>query len=179
MAARKTNRPSFHCSECGWTTGKWAGRCGECQAWGTVVESGADPTGPRTKAASTVATPAVPIDQVDAARAQFRSTGVSEFDRVLGGGLVPGAVVLLAGEPGVGKSTLALDVAARTAGQGSTALYLTGEESASQVRLRAERIGALEESLLLAAETDLGAVLAQITRATPDLLIVDSVQTIA
>ncbi|MGC0143026.1 DNA repair protein RadA [Pseudactinotalea sp. Z1732] len=172
-------RSAFRCSECGWTTSKWVGRCGECQAWGTVIEAGAEQGGPRTKAAASVRTPALPIEQVDSQRARFRSTGVSEFDRVLGGGLVPGAVVLLAGEPGVGKSTLVLDTAARTARAGATVLYITGEESASQVRLRAERIGALEPSLLLAAETDLGSVLAHIGKTTPDLVIVDSVQTIS
>jgi DNA repair protein RadA/Sms len=114
---------------------------------------------------------------VDSARAV--PTGISEFDRVLGGGLVPGAVVLLAGEPGVGKSTLLLDVAATAARNGRRVLYITGEESAGQVRLRAERIHALDGNLLLAAETDLGLVLGQVEATNPDLLIVDSVQTIA
>lgn len=108
-----------------------------------------------------------------------RPTGVNEFDRVLGGGLVGGAVVLLAGEPGVGKSTLLLDVAARSARAGATVLYVTGEESAGQVRLRAERIGALEDRLLVAAETDLGGVLAHIDAVEPHLILVDSIQTIA
>ena len=173
-------KQAYQCSECGWTALKWVGRCGQCQEWGTVTEStpGAHQAGPRTTATS-VRTPATPIGEVDAERARFQPTGVSEFDRVLGGGFVPGAVVLLAGEPGVGKSTLVLDAAAHTAAEGRTVLYITGEESASQVRLRAERIGALQPSLLLAAETDLGAVLAQIEQVRPDLLIVDSVQTIA
>jgi DNA repair protein RadA/Sms len=104
---------------------------------------------------------------------------VDEFDRVLGGGLVGGAVVLLAGEPGVGKSTLLLDVASRAASHGRRVLYVTGEESAAQVRLRAERIGALRPRLLLAAETDLATVLGHVEAAAPDLLVVDSVQTIA
>jgi DNA repair protein RadA/Sms len=104
---------------------------------------------------------------------------VHELDRVLGGGLVPGAVVLLAGEPGVGKSTLLLDVAARAARGGRRVLYVTGEESAGQVRLRAERIRALDPALLLAAETDLGTLLGHVDAVAPDLLVVDSVQTIA
>ena len=136
-----TRSPGHRCSECGWSTVKWVGRCGECQAWGTVSEIGAVRT--RTTAAVMVDRPAVRIGEVDARQAEARTTGVSEFDRVLGGGLVRGAVVLVAGEPGIGKSTLVLDVAARAARQDQTVLYVTGEESASQVRMRAERIEAI------------------------------------
>ena len=180
MAARTSTKVSgFRCSECGWTAVKWVGRCGECQAWGSVSEVGAVTV--RTTAATRVERPAIPIGQVDVRRAEARSTGVSEFDRVLGGGLVPGAVVLVAGEPGIGKSTLLLDVAARAArqGEGTTVLYVTGEESAAQVRMRAERIEAMAASLFLASETDLAAVLGQIDAVQPDLVVVDSVQTIA
>ena len=176
--ATKTTRSGYRCTECGWTSVKWVGRCGECQAWGTVVEAGG-PTVARTAPARHVATPAVPIAQIDGARAQARPTGVGEFDRVLGGGLVAGAVVLVAGEPGIGKSTLLLDVAARAATEGRTVLYVSGEETAAQVRSRAERIGALADGLYLASEHDLGAVLGQIERLAPDLVVVDSVQTIA
>lgn len=172
-------KPAYKCTECGWTTAKWVGRCPQCQAWGSVLEAGRPSSGPRTAAAAQVANPAVPIHEVDVESARAVPTGVEEFDRVLGGGIVPGAVVLLAGEPGVGKSTLLLDVAARTAGTGSKVLYITGEESASQVRLRAERIDALDDRLLLAAETDLATVLGQVGSQQPDLLVVDSVQTIA
>lgn len=129
--------------------------------------------------ATAPATAAVPIDEVAAHGAQARPTGVDELDRVLGGGLVPGAVVLLAGEPGVGKSTLLLDVAARSARAGRTVLYVTGEESTAQVRSRAGRIRALDPSLLLAAESDLAAVLGHIDACAPGLLVVDSVQTVA
>ncbi|MEO7060315.1 MAG: DNA repair protein RadA, partial [Lapillicoccus sp.] len=178
MATRTTPRSSgFRCSECGWTTLKWVGRCGECQAWGSVSEIGA--VGLRTTAATAVARPAVRIGQVDVQRAHARSTGVGEFDRVLGGGLVPGAVVLVAGEPGIGKSTLLLDVAARAARAGQDVLYVSGEESSAQVRMRAERIEAMAASLFLAAETDLATVLGQIATLQPDLVIIDSVQTIA
>jgi DNA repair protein RadA/Sms len=121
----------------------------------------------------------LPIAEVAPDSALTRPTGVDELDRVLGGGLVSGAVVLLAGEPGVGKSTLLLDVASRAAQQGRTVLYVSGEESAGQVRLRAERIGALRPRLLIAAETDLGTVLGHVQQSAPDLLVVDSVQTIA
>ncbi|RKW69617.1 DNA repair protein RadA [Galactobacter caseinivorans] len=173
----KTKTPGYRCSECGWTTAKWVGRCGECQAWGTVDEVGL--VSSRTTPAASVANPAQPIGQVDAATAGYRPTGVTELDRVLGGGLVPGAVILLAGEPGVGKSTLLLDVAARTARAGSRVLYITGEESAAQVKMRADRIGALADTLFLTAEGDLGLALGQIQAIGPDLLIVDSVQTLS
>ncbi|KIZ19782.1 DNA repair protein RadA [Streptomyces natalensis] len=181
MATRKTSakeRPSYRCTECGWTTAKWLGRCPECQAWGTVEEFGGAPA-VRTTAPGRVTTAAVPIAQVDGAQAAARSTCVAELDRVLGGGLVPGAVVLLAGEPGVGKSTLLLDVAAKAASAAHPTLYVTGEESASQVRLRADRIGALDDHLYLAAETDLSAVLGHLDAIKPSLLILDSVQTVA
>jgi DNA repair protein RadA/Sms len=120
----------------------------------------------------------VPIRHVDAAAARARPTGLDELDRVLGGGLVPGAVVLLAGEPGVGKSTLLLEAGALAAASGRV-LYVTGEESAAQVRLRADRIGAVSDSLYLAAETDFAALLGHVQAVEPSLLIVDSVQTIS
>jgi len=169
-------RASYRCSECGWTAAKWVGRCGECQAWGSVAEVGAAPAG-RT-AAAPVTTPAVPIGSVSAEQAVHSGSGVPELDRVLGGGLVPGAAVLLAGEPGVGKSTLLLEVAARTAARNQRVLYVTGEESAAQVRLRADRTSAVHDELYLAAETDLGAVLTHIEEVRPRLVVVDSVQTI-
>ena len=179
----KTRKPSvsYRCTECGWTTAKWVGRCGECQSWGTVEEAGAAQEHGRTQAARSVAQPAKPIGQVDSSVAQFTPTHVPELDRVLGGGLVPGAVILLAGEPGVGKSTLLLDAAAKVAA-GQTprdVLYVTGEESAAQVKLRAERIGAVADKLYLTAETDLSTALAHVEAVKPQLLIVDSVQTLA
>lgn len=190
--ATKTRKQStsYRCTECGWTTAKWVGRCGQCQAWGTVQEMGTDQEHGRTRAAASVATPAQPIAAVDSALARFTPTNVPELDRVLGGGLVPGAVILLAGEPGVGKSTLLLDAAAKVArgpatapgaddGAPRTVLYVTGEESAAQVKLRAERIDALSDTLYLTAETDLSVALAQVAALDPDLLVVDSVQTLA
>jgi DNA repair protein RadA/Sms len=140
-----------------------------------VTEIGAASAGQRLRQ---VTTPAVPICDVVAAPTTSRASGVGELDRVLGGGIVAGSVVLLAGEPGVGKSTLLLEVAAQAARSGSTTLYVSGEESAAQVRLRAARTGALERRLYLAAEADLGALLTHVEAVRPDLLVVDSVQTI-
>jgi len=180
--AKTRDRPAYRCAECGHTPPRWVGRCPECQAWGSVAEVGAAPVGlrPLTAAvtAAAVTTPARPIAEIDVEAARARPTGVSELDRVLGGGLVPGAVLLLAGEPGVGKSTLLLEVARHYAA-GGTALVVTGEESAAQVRLRAERTGALHPRLYLAAETDLAALLGHVETVDPGLLVVDSVQTIA
>ena len=172
----KAPRTSYHCNECGWETGKWVGRCGECQAWGTVVEKSA----PRSRVqAGPVTAPARPIGEVEIEDSRSRTSGVPELDRVLGGGLVPGAAILIAGEPGVGKSTLLLEVAAQTARLRHRVLYVTGEESAAQVRMRGDRTGAIQAELYLAAETDLGAVLGHVEAVKPTLLVVDSVQTIS
>lgn len=171
-------RARYTCAECGWTAAKWVGRCGECQAWGTVVEADSASAGPRTTATAP-ARGAQAITEIDVESARARPTGIGELDRVLGGGLVPGAVILMAGEPGVGKSTLLLDVASQVAEAGRPVLYVTGEESTGQVRLRAERIGALSPHLRLAAENDLGAVLGHLASSDPAMLVVDSVQTIA
>lgn len=174
----KSARPAHRCTECGYTSAKWVGRCPECQAWGTVQEVGAVAAPLRAVSAGPVTARALPIAQVELAGARAVPTGIEEFDRVLGGGLVPGAVLLVAGEPGVGKSTLLLEVAHRVAATNGPTLVVSGEESAAQVRLRAERIGALHDELYLAAETELSAVLAHIDDVQPTLLVLDSVQTV-
>lgn len=173
MARTPTN--PYRCSECGWTTPRWVGRCGECQAWGSVAQ------GPSTTVrvnSSAPASPALPISQVPLDAARAIPTRIGELDRVLGSGITPGAVVLLAGEPGVGKSTLLLEVANRWARTGRRTLYVTAEESAAQVRLRAERTSAVVEGLYLAAEDDLATVLGHIEQLEPELLVLDSVQTV-
>ncbi|MGN6474254.1 MAG: DNA repair protein RadA [Mycobacteriales bacterium] len=176
MATKAAARPAYRCDECGLEVAKWVGRCPECQAWGTISEVGARPG--LTVVAGPVSSPAQPIADVEEQAARHRPTGEAELDRVLGGGLVPGSVVLLAGEPGVGKSTLLISAAAKIASSGKRCLVVTGEESAAQVRLRAGRIGALADELFLAAETELSALLAHVEAVNPDVLVVDSVQTI-
>jgi DNA repair protein RadA/Sms len=175
--ASRAAKAAYRCTECGADALRWVGRCPECQAWGTVGEVGASTR--RAVTPGAVSRPARPIGELSPDEARARPTGVGELDRVLGGGLVPGSVVLLAGEPGVGKSTLLLEVAHRFAAGGETALIVTGEESTAQVRLRAERIGAVDPRLYLAAENDLGALLTHVADVSPGLLVVDSVQTIS
>lgn len=182
MARTKT---LYRCGECQWENGKWLGQCRQCGAWGTMEEfvdlpSPSGKAGPLLGSGGSVQ--AVALDQVRVEDADALPSGMGEFDRVLGGGIVPGSVVLLAGEPGVGKSTLLLDVAARFARQAANAgrgpvLYVTGEESVAQVSKRAHRIGALEPHLLLAAEGDVGSVASLVEAHHPSVLIVDSVQT--
>lgn len=171
----------FECSECGWQTPKWLGQCRQCHAWGTLQESVSEGAPAQVAHAVAPARPASPIADVSVEAAQAVSTGVGEVDRALGGGIVPGAVILLAGEPGVGKSTLLLDMAAKMAASHPKrgVLYVTGEESASQVRLRAERIGALHHSLYLTAEHDISTALGHIEQMQPAMAVVDSVQTLA
>ena len=189
----KTNL-QYVCSECGWTGAKWFGRCPECGQWGTIEEfREARPSASRrttveasraSRATGVVAaiSAAKPITEVGTEDVTRIPTGFGEFDRVLGGGIVPGSVVLVAGEPGIGKSTLLLEtaggVARAHAAQGRNVLYVSGEESQGQVRMRAARIGAVEPNLLLAATTDLATVLGLIEREKPALAIVDSAQTI-
>jgi len=170
----------YRCAECGHEVTKWVGQCPKCRSWGTIDEAAPPKPALARVSAGAPATPARPIAEVDLETARAVSTGISELDRVLGGGIVPGSVVLLAGEPGVGKSTLLLEVAHRWAAGDSPgpSLYITGEESAGQVRLRAERTDSVHPQLYLGAESDLSSVLGHVDAVKPGLLIVDSVQTV-
>lgn len=176
-------RTTYRCTECGATSPKWVGRCGECQAWGTVAEIGASApsSGLRSSTAGVAPTRrARPVSEIAEEHVTRTTSGLGEFDRVLGGGLVPGQVVLVAGEPGVGKSTLLLEVGHRYAEAGrGTVLYVSGEESVEQIGVRARRIGADSSALLLADENDLATLLGHVEEHDPVLVVVDSVQTIA
>jgi DNA repair protein RadA/Sms len=168
----------FRCSDCGAAAPQWTGRCPGCGAWNTLGEERVE--GPASGAATaTVARrPAQPIARVEAAHWAHRPTGLAELDRLLGGGLVPGSVTLLGGEPGIGKSTLLLQMAAARAQAGSTVLYVSAEESGPQVKLRAERLGALPDRLWLASDSSVPELVAHLDQVRPEVLVVDSIQTI-
>ena len=169
----------FVCSSCAHESAKWHGRCPGCEEWDTLVEEARPPAaapgrggggrGPRAL------TPVV-LGQVEAPHIPRLSTGIGELDRVLGGGIVPGSLVLLGGSPGIGKSTITTSALGNLAAAGHRVLYVSGEESAAQVRLRAERLGAGALAVPIVAETDLDTVLATVQAERPDVCVVDSVQ---
>ncbi len=170
-------KSSFVCQACGYGAPKWLGRCPECGGWNTLAEElEAPPSEPRLRMSPWGAKP-VSIASVGAAEEPRLATGIGEFDRVLGGGLVAGSVVLVAGDPGVGKSTLLLQSAGRLAAGGARVLYVTGEESVEQVHLRAGRLKAVSEDLWLLAEISVEAILEHLEGSRPALCIVDSIQT--
>jgi DNA repair protein RadA/Sms len=170
---------TFVCTECGGESLRWAGQCPHCRAWNTLQEFQVRQAAPGKKARAHEAARAIPLSEVVSDAAPRRALDWGEFNRVLGGGIVAGSLVLIGGEPGVGKSTLLMHAAAQIArGSGSRVLYASGEESAQQIRLRAERMGALEPGILLLAENDLDAICDSIRNESPQLVIVDSIQTV-
>ncbi|MBX6352490.1 MAG: DNA repair protein RadA [Thermoflavifilum sp.] len=177
--AKARLKTHFVCSECGYETVKWVGRCPGCGNWNTMVEETLPvETVAAVPGVTMVRSGPVPIRDIPAQAEARMATGFAEFDRVLGGGLVPGSLVLIGGDPGIGKSTLLLQVSHAAASRGQRVLYVSGEESAAQLKLRAERLGALHEGLLVLAETDLNHTLSAVDAVRPDLLIIDSIQTV-
>ena len=171
-------RSVFTCSTCGASEAKWHGQCPSCNDWNTLVEEVAPARTARRGGSSVAPARAVPLREVRAEQVARLETGIGELDRVLGGGLVPGSVVLLGGSPGIGKSTLTAMALGNLAGAGRNVLYVTGEESAAQVRLRAERLGEGALDVPTLAETDLSTVLATLEAERPDVCVIDSVQTL-
>ena len=171
-------RTVFYCTACGNETPKWAGRCPACGAWNTIVEQEA---GPKSRAsgrsASRKTVKAVSITDIEESREIRFSTGMGELDRVLGGGAVKGSLVLVGGAPGIGKSTLMLQIS-KSLCRSFRVLYVSGEESVNQLKLRAQRLAALHEALLVLSETSLPDVLDSVEEEQPDVLIVDSIQTL-
>ncbi len=173
MAKSKTQ---FICGECGYASGKWSGQCPSCESWNSMVEElvVAQPMGKAKSAA--LPGHIVTFDKIPEESGRRFATGIEEFDRVLGGGVVPGGVCLAGGEPGIGKSTLFLQVAKKLTEYGNV-LYVSGEESPSQIKMRAKRLG-VEENIYMMAETEAGSILAGVEQLAPKFLIVDSIQTL-
>ncbi|MBR5930926.1 MAG: DNA repair protein RadA [Lachnospiraceae bacterium] len=172
----------FFCKECGYESAKWAGQCPACHEWNTFVEAPAEQT---VKAAvrKVASIPSdgekkqVPLADVTATEDERILTHIEEFDRVLGGGIIKGSLVLVGGDPGIGKSTLLTQVCKALSDDGHKVLYITGEESLGQIKLRADRIGSFTENLLVMAETDLDAIEAALSEERPEVAVIDSIQT--
>jgi DNA repair protein RadA/Sms len=168
------------CRECGVTHRKWSGRCDACGAWNSIEEDpGLSAAGPASKTLGRAKGRAVQLSPLSGSEAPppRRSSGIAEFDRVLGGGLVPGSAILVGGDPGIGKSTLLLQAAAAFASAGARTIYVSGEEAPAQIRMRAARLGLAEAPVLLAAETNLRDILTTLDAERPALVVIDSIQT--
>jgi DNA repair protein RadA/Sms len=172
MAKSKT---IFVCSECGNESTKWLGKCPACNSWNTFYEQKIVETKNKNKAEKSVSMPQA-LNTYEAKETLRTHTGFQELDRVLGGGLVKGSLVLLGGEPGIGKSTLILQICDKIKGEGKV-LYVSGEESAEQIKLRADRLGINNEDILFLGETDIDIVNQAIININPKLVIIDSIQT--
>jgi DNA repair protein RadA/Sms len=170
-------RSVYSCTECGGQSPKWQGQCPHCGTWNTLVESVATPPAKRFESVSGARSAIVPLAGVQAKNVERMPTGIAEFDRVLGGGLVPGGVVLLGGDPGIGKSTLLLQACAAV-GASLRTLYVTGEESVEQIALRAQRLGLVNAPVELLAEVQLEAIVAAIGSSAPGVVVIDSIQTL-
>ena len=173
----KNAKTVFVCSECGYLSRKWLGKCPECGSWNTMVEEEDAPAPKSTGAKSIAMAKAQRLSDTELPAYMRSKTGMGELDRVLGGGLVEGSVVLLSGEPGIGKSTLLLQIS-DVLSRGKKVLYISGEESKGQLKLRAERLGVRTGELYILTETSLDGIEAECKRLSPDVLIVDSIQTV-
>ncbi|RME18210.1 MAG: DNA repair protein RadA [Alphaproteobacteria bacterium] len=171
--------PAFVCSACGASFGKWSGRCDACGAWNSIVEEEPLSAGPAAKSLGAARGRRLALSDLATEEAPPPRTlcGIAEFDRVLGGGLVPASAILVSGDPGIGKSTLLLQAAASFARKGLKTLYISGEEASAQVRLRAQRLGLADAPVRLGAETNLRDILTTLEAERPDLVVIDSIQT--
>jgi len=170
---------SYSCSACGNVTTKWSGRCEACGEWNTIVEDGGLSVGPKKGSIGGMKGNAIKLTDLASQEAPLPRThsGIDELDRVLGGGLVPASAILVGGDPGIGKSTLLLQAAARFSEAGLKVLYISGEEASAQVRMRAQRLGLGSATVQLGADTNLRNILTTMDTEKPDLVIIDSIQT--
>jgi len=173
MPKQKTR---YVCQSCGATALRWFGRCPGCGQWNTCAEESAQEETKRPLQFS--AGPPAPITEVEMTTEERHRTEISEFDRVLGGGIVPGSIVLVGGDPGIGKSTLLLQVSGKLGSDGQKVLYVSGEESPRQTRMRAGRIGALTGNLFVLSETNLDVITSEAEKLSPSMVVIDSVQTV-
>src|SRR5262245_66520476 len=174
----KARRTAFACQQCGHVSPRWLGQCPSCSAWGSLVEELVAAPRARSAAKKRPASAPCPLTAVEAQHSLRRSTGIGELDRVLGGGLVQGSVTLVGGDPGIGKSTLTLQACSALARPGLVVLYVAGEESPEQVRLRADRLGLEDSGVLIRPETNADAVLEPTGATRPATVVVDSIQTL-
>ena len=181
MALAKS-RTVYVCSECGYEAAKWLGKCPDCGSWNTLVEQQSAPVAPRAEEKKLKRAPgsdaqAVRVSEIPEQTMERRSTGIAELDRVLGGGVVDGSLVLVGGDPGIGKSTLLTQLCANMAGAGDCVLYVSGEESARQIKLRARRLGASSSDFYVLSENDMNTVEKRMQELSPSVMVVDSIQT--
>ena len=176
---KKSQKTIFSCQSCGYQATKWMGKCPDCGTWDSFVEErpivGSQRRGIRTL--SGLQTGPVPIDSIDLDTELRLHTEIQEFDRVLGGGLVPGTLVLIGGDPGIGKSTLMLQAMHGLAGQGHKVLYVSGEESIRQIRLRSKRLNTVSPNMLVVSEVEVETILSMIETTKPAVIVIDSIQT--
>lgn len=175
MARAKTT--VFFCQSCGYESSKWMGQCPGCKEWNTFVEETVDKKSVGKTRAAVSETKPVPLSAIEASTDERISTQMSELDRVMGGGIVSGSLVLVGGDPGIGKSTLLLQVCRNLAAQKIDVLYISGEESLQQIKIRAQRVGSFEDSLHLLCETNLDTIRSVIDREKPQIVVIDSIQT--
>lgn len=176
MAKAKV-KTRYVCQHCGYVASSWLGKCPECGTWDSLVEEVETKTREKGFVSFIEGSRPRTIRSVSAKPVERLATGIGEFDRVLGGGIVPGSLVLLSGDPGIGKSTILLDTAMRFSQQGVKILYVSGEESEEQTAMRARRLGHCADSLLIMTASEIGGILVQADREKPSLLVIDSIQT--
>ena len=178
----KAKQTAFFCKECGYESAKWMGQCPGCRQWNTFVEEPTAGSFATTKSGGAKkqgleASKPLRLEEINTDEEDRSSTGLHELDRVLGGGLVTGSLILVGGDPGIGKSTLLLQVCRNLAVSGKKVLYVSGEESARQVKMRADRLGGFSGELLLLSETNLEKIDNTITKEMPQVVVIDSIQT--
>ena len=178
--SKKTNKNLFYCKECGYESAKWQGQCPSCSAWNSFVEAEkVDNTLSSSLGINTNVEiiDAKTLNDIEEVKEERIITGISEFDNLLGGGIVRGSLSLIGGAPGIGKSTLLLQIVKNLGDKNISVLYVSGEESLSQIKIRASRIGTFKDSVKFISSTNMDSILATVIKTKPDVLIIDSIQT--